>query len=247
MKTGLTEKSALPTNILNFSGGMQQKIIIARWLLLEPSLLILDEPTKGVDIGTRTSIYAMLRQVAGTGVGVIVISSDFEATLLLSVRSDRGHDMGWIGVTLDSRSPLAPAQQLRDRIESGIDLSVGSVAGLTGVLLGRGLEHFNIPVAIVLAVLAGMTIGLFSGFLIAHFGLPAFVVTLGVMAIGPSLAYIFSGATAIADLPENFGNIVYTSIVGLPAHVFWQGSAIGAVIITAVLIERLLSSRASSR
>ena len=101
----------------------------------------------------------------------------------------------------------------------GIDLSVGSVAGLAGVLLGRGLEHFTIPVAIVLAVLAGMTIGLFSGFLIAHFGLPSFVVTLGVMAIGRSLAYIFSGATAIADLPENFGNIVYTSILGMPAHV----------------------------
>jgi ribose transport system permease protein len=101
----------------------------------------------------------------------------------------------------------------------GIDLSVGSVAGLTGVLLGRGLEHFAIPVAIVLAVLAGMTIGLFSGFLIAHFGLPAFVVTLGVMAIGRSLSYIFSGATAISDLPENFGNIVYTSILGVPAHV----------------------------
>src|SRR5271167_17053 len=101
----------------------------------------------------------------------------------------------------------------------GIDLSVGSVAGLTGVLLGRGLEHFTIPVAIVLAVLAGMTIGLFSGSLIAHFGLPSFVVTLGVMAIGRSLAYIFSGATAIADLPENFGNIVYTSILGMPAHV----------------------------
>ena len=101
----------------------------------------------------------------------------------------------------------------------GIDLSVGSVAGLTGVLLGRGLEHFVIPVAIVLAVLGGVTIGLFSGFLTARFGLPAFVVTLGVMAIGRSLAYIFSGATAIADLPENFGNIVYTSILGVPAHV----------------------------
>src|SRR6202011_3699431 len=101
----------------------------------------------------------------------------------------------------------------------GIDLSVGSVAGLTGVLLGRGLEHFTIPVAIVLAVFAGMAIGLFSGTLIARFGLPAFVVTLGVMAIGRSLAFIFSGATAIADLPENFGDIVYTSVLGVPANV----------------------------
>jgi len=101
----------------------------------------------------------------------------------------------------------------------GIDLSVGSIAGCTGVLLGRGLEHLPIPFAIVLALLAGCAIGLFSGILIARFGLPAFVVTLGVMAIGRSLAYIFSGASAIADLPESFGNIVYTNVFGIPAHV----------------------------
>ena len=101
----------------------------------------------------------------------------------------------------------------------GIDLSVGSVAGCTGVLLGRGLEHLPIPFAIILAILAGCGIGLFSGILIARFGLPAFVVTLGVMAIGRSLAYIFSGASAIADLPDSFGNIVYTSVFGMPAHV----------------------------
>jgi ribose transport system permease protein len=101
----------------------------------------------------------------------------------------------------------------------GIDLSVGSVAGCTGVLLGRGLEHLPIPFAIILAILAGCGIGLFSGVLIARFGLPAFVVTLGVMAIGRSLAYIFSGASAIADLPDSFGNIVYTNVLGIPAHV----------------------------
>src|SRR6202011_4201043 len=101
----------------------------------------------------------------------------------------------------------------------GIDLSVGSVAGLTGVILGRGLEQFPIPVAIVLAVIGGAPIGLFSGTLTARFGLPSFVVTLGVMAIGRSLAYIFSVATAIADLPDKFGDIVYTSILGIPANV----------------------------
>jgi ribose transport system permease protein len=101
----------------------------------------------------------------------------------------------------------------------GIDLSVGSVAGCTGVLLGRGLEHLPISFAIILAILAGCGVGLFSGILIARFGLPAFVVTLGVMAIGRSLAYIFSGASAIADLPDSFGNIVYTNVFGIPAHV----------------------------
>lgn len=73
-------------SLLNFSGGMQQKIIIARWLLLNPRVLILDEPTKGVDIGTRQSIYAILREIANQGIGVLVISSDFQELIALCER-----------------------------------------------------------------------------------------------------------------------------------------------------------------
>ncbi|MEA3040636.1 MAG: ribose transport system ATP-binding protein [Sphingomonadales bacterium] len=78
---GLPRERLLDANMLNFSGGMQQKIIIARWLLLEPKVLILDEPTKGVDIGTRASIYAILRDISERGVAVVLISSDFEELL----------------------------------------------------------------------------------------------------------------------------------------------------------------------
>ena len=73
-------------NLLNFSGGMQQKIIIARWLLLEPRVLILDEPTKGVDIGTRAAIYAILRDFAASGAAIIIVSSEFEELLGLADR-----------------------------------------------------------------------------------------------------------------------------------------------------------------
>jgi ABC-type sugar transport system ATPase subunit len=83
---GLPEDRLLDASMLNFSGGMQQKIIIARWLMLDPSVLILDEPTKGVDIGTRASIYAMLRDIAARGVALVVVSSDFEELLGLSDR-----------------------------------------------------------------------------------------------------------------------------------------------------------------
>lgn len=71
----------LDTSLLNYSGGMQQKIIIARWLLTEPDILILDEPTKGVDIGTRSQVYKLLQAAADDGLAVIVISSDFEELL----------------------------------------------------------------------------------------------------------------------------------------------------------------------
>src|SRR5271166_2027050 len=73
-------------NLLNFSGGMQQKIIIARWLLLEPKVLILDEPTKGVDIGTRASIYAILRDIVAAGAAILMVSSEFEELLGLADR-----------------------------------------------------------------------------------------------------------------------------------------------------------------
>jgi ribose transport system ATP-binding protein/rhamnose transport system ATP-binding protein len=83
---GFPDERILGAKILGLSGGMQQKVVLARWLLLGPKLLILDEPTRGVDIGTRSSIYALLREVAARGVGVLLISSDFEEVLGLSDR-----------------------------------------------------------------------------------------------------------------------------------------------------------------
>ncbi len=82
----LPQHRLLDANMLNFSGGMQQKIILGRWLLLNPRLLLLDEPTRGVDIGTRSSIYALLRRIAAQGVACVVVSSDFEEVIGLSDR-----------------------------------------------------------------------------------------------------------------------------------------------------------------
>ncbi|MDT1062565.1 sugar ABC transporter ATP-binding protein [Paracoccus sp. CPCC 101403] len=76
----------MDASLLTFSGGMQQKVIIARWLLIDPEVLILDEPTKGVDIGTRSAIYRILRDIADQGVAVVIISSDFEELLGVTER-----------------------------------------------------------------------------------------------------------------------------------------------------------------
>ena len=106
-------------------------------------------------------------------------------------------------------------------LTGGIDLSVGSVAGLTGIVLGLALRDLPIPLAIAAAVAAGAFIGLISGVLVAVFGLAPFVVTLGMMAIGRSLAYIFSGQTAISGIPESLSAIVYTTVLGIPANVIF--------------------------
>ncbi len=82
----LPERRLLDDDILNFSGGMQQKVILARWLMLSPKLLLLDEPTRGVDIATRSSIYALLRRIAAEGVACVVVSSDFAELLGIADR-----------------------------------------------------------------------------------------------------------------------------------------------------------------
>ena len=78
---GLPPQRLADPNLLLFSGGMQQKIIIARALSTDPRLLLLDEPTRGVDIETRSTIYKVMRERANQGLAVLWISSDFEELL----------------------------------------------------------------------------------------------------------------------------------------------------------------------
>lgn len=104
-------------------------------------------------------------------------------------------------------------------LTGGIDLSVGSVAGLTGVILGLALREMPIPMAIAVAISAGAFIGAISGILVSVFGLAAFVVTLGMLAICRSLAYVLSGQRSISDIPEALSGLVYNSFLGLQLNV----------------------------
>ena len=72
--------------VRNLSGGNQQKTTLARWLLANPDVLIVDEPTHGIDVGGKAEIYALLRQLAAQGKGIILISSELPELLALSDR-----------------------------------------------------------------------------------------------------------------------------------------------------------------
>ncbi len=79
-----TPSSATPME--NLSGGNQQKVIVARWLLTEPEILILDEPTRGIDVGAKYEIYTIIADLAKRGKSVIMISSEMPELIGMSDR-----------------------------------------------------------------------------------------------------------------------------------------------------------------
>jgi inositol transport system ATP-binding protein len=72
--------------IKNLSGGNQQKVLISRWLLTEPDLLILDEPTRGIDVGAKSEIYRLMTEFVRSGKAIIMISSELPEILGMSDR-----------------------------------------------------------------------------------------------------------------------------------------------------------------
>jgi ribose transport system ATP-binding protein len=78
--------SGVTRAVRTLSGGNQQKVVLARWLLRDCRVLLLDEPTRGVDVGARSEIYQLIRSLADRGVAVVVVSSEIEEVLGLSDR-----------------------------------------------------------------------------------------------------------------------------------------------------------------
>ncbi|MCX7888922.1 MAG: sugar ABC transporter ATP-binding protein [Rhodobacteraceae bacterium] len=68
------------------SGGNQQKVVLAKWLAMEPRAIILDEPTRGIDVGAKAEVHDIMRRLAARGVGILVISSDMDEVISLSHR-----------------------------------------------------------------------------------------------------------------------------------------------------------------
>jgi ribose transport system ATP-binding protein len=86
------------TKAANLSGGNQQKVVLAKWLSLDPKLLIFDEPTRGIDVGAKSEIYQLMRDLAASGVAIMMISSDMEEILRESDRIAVMHEGTITGV-----------------------------------------------------------------------------------------------------------------------------------------------------
>jgi D-xylose transport system ATP-binding protein len=76
----------IDTSVETLSGGNQQKVILGKWLNASPTIFILDEPTRGIDIGAKVEIYKLLDRLAGEGVAIIMVSSELPEVLGMSDR-----------------------------------------------------------------------------------------------------------------------------------------------------------------
>ena len=64
--------------VSSLSGGNQQKVVIAKWLMMAPRIILLNDPTRGIDVGTKQEIYALLRKLAEDGVAILFYSTDYD-------------------------------------------------------------------------------------------------------------------------------------------------------------------------
>jgi ribose transport system ATP-binding protein len=90
------------TQARNLSGGNQQKVILAKWLNAQCRILLIDEPTRGVDVGAKREIYALLRDLAARGTAIVMVSSELPEVIGVSDRIAVMRE-GRIVVTLDAR------------------------------------------------------------------------------------------------------------------------------------------------
>jgi ABC-type sugar transport system ATPase subunit len=68
--------NSIKQQVQNLSGGNQQKVVLAKWLLTKPAILILDEPTRGIDIGAKAEIYTLIQNLASQGAAILMVSSE---------------------------------------------------------------------------------------------------------------------------------------------------------------------------
>ncbi|SFP84039.1 sugar ABC transporter ATP-binding protein [Salibacterium halotolerans] len=106
------------------SGGNQQKVVIGKWLSAQPKLLIIDEPTNGIDIGAKTEIHKLLRRMVNEGIGVIMISSELPEVLSVSDRilvMSRGRIAGEMNTVDADQEEIMKLALDNEGIESGND------------------------------------------------------------------------------------------------------------------------------
>jgi rhamnose transport system ATP-binding protein len=285
--------------ITTLSGGNQQKLLIGRWLETEPAVLIVDEPTRGVDVGAKAEIHDQLRALAARGKAVLAISSDLPEVLQLGDRvlvlregrlsaeftratatetsvvqaalpdsvshasastaapksgkfTNAVRELGTFGalavlviaLTIIKGSAFASAGNLFDVlaaaalvsiaaagmaqviIAGGIDISIGSMLGLSGALACTAATHGVPPIlALALGVAIGATLGAINATIAYRGRIHPIVVTLAGIYIFRGVMIKFTGGYEVGGFSPAFRALAEGNLLGMP-KVIWIALAV---------------------
>jgi len=115
----------------SLSGGNQQKVVIAKWLMVSPRIILLNDPTRGIDVGTKQEIYQLLRKLADSGAAIIFYSTDYDELIgccnRVLVLYDGGVKRTLVGDEITERALIASALNIRtDQVDAGLKPAVNA-------------------------------------------------------------------------------------------------------------------------
>ena len=296
--------SSAEAAVQSLSGGNQQKVLLGKWLSENPKVLILDEPTRGVDVGAKDQIHRLIDDLAKKGVAIIVISSELNELIALSDRilvmrqgevagelkeldrtservleialptetavrsksASRAIRREWSVLALLAGLMVVsglvnPAflgfDNLRDMavkvapviiaasfatlviLAREIDISVGSLMGLCGAVLGVAASTDRLGLSPVVAgalcIGVGLAGGLINGVLVAYARIPSIIVTLGTLTLFRGVTELVLGGKWIENVPPGLRFLGSGSWGGVPLV---AGMAVICVLIAAWILRR---------
>jgi ribose transport system ATP-binding protein len=125
-----TKTPSIDQAVVNLSGGNQQKVVLAKWLAMAPKVLILDEPTRGIDVGAKAEIYRHMAVLAEQGITILMVSSDMDEVIGMSDRLVVMHERRVRGVLeRDELTQLKIAGLMTGRTSALADQHTGTIAG----------------------------------------------------------------------------------------------------------------------
>ncbi len=227
--------------VKSLSGGNQQKVVLAKWLLAEPSVFILDEPTRGIDIGAKTEIYALINDLVARGAGVLVISSEIEELIGICDRilvMNRGELTDEIARPDFDRERILRAALQQPRTDAPVRSRSAARTGASALLGNAPLVLF----AIVLALFGVLAPQFFTAQNLTNIAVQAS--STAIVAIGMTFVLLTAGVDLSVGAIMFIGAAVAGKMVlaGQPfalalAAMLGIGAACGAV--NALLITRL--------
>ncbi|HBV3439030.1 TPA: ATP-binding cassette domain-containing protein [Klebsiella pneumoniae] len=226
------------------SGGNQQKVVIGKWLATQPEVIILDEPTKGIDIGSKAAVHQFMSELVSQGLAVVII-------LMIGAIGSRAPSFVSPGNLVEMFNDTAiliilALGQMMVLLTKGIDLSMAANLALTGMIVALINAHYpGIPVValLALATLLGLLMGVINGLLVWRLGIPAIVVTLGTMSIYRGIIFLLTdgGWVNSHQMSADFLSLPRSPLLGLPL-LSW--CAIAALLLVGYFLRYSRTGRA---